>query len=251
MLERIEHTDVIELRLARKPVNALAPALVSALREAIEAAPDQGYKGLILSGSTGIFSGGLDVPALIQLNRSEMGAFWTDFSATMRALASSPIPCVAAITGHSPAGGAVLAMWCDYRVMAAGDYRIGLNETQVGLAIPPVIVAGLQRLVGAHRGERLVVEGSLLASDDALAQGMVDELAALDQVVNTALGWLQRHLELPRHAFNANRAIARRSLVELFADPALTNVEGFLDGWFGADTQRSLQILVDRLTSKS
>lgn len=250
MLDTYVHGSILELRLARKPVNALDPSLVAELRKAVESAPGLGYAGLILSGAPGIFSGGLDVPALVQLNRSEMSEFWQNFSACMRALATSPIPTVAAISGHSPAGGAVLAIWCDYRVMAEGDYRIGLNETQVGLAIPPVIVAGFQRLVGAHRGERLVVEGSLISAANALAYGMVDELAPLDAVVERAKAWLERHLALPRHAFDANRKIARANIVGLFDNDTLTDTQGFLDGWFSAPTQASLHKLVAQLTSR-
>ncbi|MCB1607513.1 MAG: enoyl-CoA hydratase/isomerase family protein [Xanthomonadales bacterium] len=250
MLERIEHGPILELQLARKPVNALNPALIALLRQAIEQAPSQGIEGIVLSGSPGVFSAGLDVPALVKLDRRQMSAFWSDFSATMRAIACSPVPTVAAITGHSPAGGAVLAIWCDYRVMAEGEFRIGLNETQVGLAIPPPIIAGLQRLVGPFRGERLVAEGSMLDAGQALACGMVDQLVPLASVTETAVGWLQRHLALPRHAFTANRTAARRDLVQLFEEPTPRILDDFLDGWFGPQTQTALQALVAQLQAK-
>ncbi len=250
MLDQIHHGEVIELRLTRKPVNALDPALVAALREAVEQAPANGARGLVLSGAEGIFSAGLDVPTLVQLDRSSMAEFWSNFLGTMRALACSPIPTAAAITGHSPAGGAVLAIWCDYRVMARGEFRIGLNETQVGLAIPAVIVAGLQRLIGAHRGGLLVAEGRLIDPDSALHYGVVDELASPDSVVSQALAWMSEQLAKPAHAYAANRATARRDLQTLFADPQVTDEEGFLAGWFSAPTQAALHTLVAQLKSK-
>lgn len=250
MLEQILHDDIVELRLARAPVNALDPSLVSELRLAVERAPANGARGLILSGAEGIFSAGLDVPALVQLDRPAMAAFWADFLGTMRALACSPIPTAAAVTGHSPAGGAVLAIWCDYRVMASGEYRIGLNETQVGLAIPAVIVAGFQRLIGAHRGGLLVAEGSLIDPAQAMRFGVVDELTSPDTVVAQTLCWMREQLAKPAHAYAANRATARRDLHALFADPQITDVDGFLDGWFSAPTQASLQALVAQLKGK-
>lgn len=119
MLERTEHGEILELRLARPPANALDAALIAALGEAIEGAPASGARALVLSGRR-MFSGGLDVPALLTLDRAGMEQTLRDFFRLMRALAASPIPTIAAITGHAPAGGAVLSIFCDARVMVRG-----------------------------------------------------------------------------------------------------------------------------------
>lgn len=248
MLESIEHDHRIrELKLARPPVNALDPGLIAALRRAIEQAPADGAEALIISGAPGMFSAGLDIPALLQLDRAGMRAFWSDFFGVCMALARSPVPVVAAVTGHSPAGGAVLALFCDYRVMARGDFRIGLNEVQVGLTVPDCIQAAMRRLAGAHRAERLLVAGALLDPEAARAAGTIDEVVDPDQVVAHATAWLARLLELPRRAMLDTRALARADLAHLFDDPASLPVEAFLDGWFAPDTQATLHALVDRL----
>ena len=101
----------------------------------------------MISGAPGMFSAGLDVPSCCW-RPAGIAATWNDFYALMRALATSPLPVVAAITGHSPAGGAVISIFCDSRVMAEGELKIGLNEVQVGLPMPPVIFAAMRRLVG-------------------------------------------------------------------------------------------------------
>ncbi|MCB1606025.1 MAG: enoyl-CoA hydratase/isomerase family protein [Xanthomonadales bacterium] len=251
MLNQIEHGSILELSLARPPVNALNPSLVSVLRGSIADALSAGYRGLILSGAPGIFSAGLDVPTLLTLDRQAMADFWRDFSATMRALATSPIPTVAAITGHSPAGGAVLAIWCDYRVMASGEFRIGLNETQVGLALPAVIARGLQRLVGAYRAERLIVEGALIDPSQALDIGLVDQLSAPENVIADAIGWLQRHLALPPAAFAVNRRICRMDLASCIDQTPTDELDRFLDGWFSAESQDTLRNLVAKLRTAS
>jgi enoyl-CoA hydratase/carnithine racemase len=251
MLDIIEHEhDIRELRLARPPVNALDPALIAALKEAIERAPADGASALILSGSPGLFSAGLDVPALLQLDRDAMRAFWNDFFGVCAALARSSIPVAASITGHSPAGGAVLAIFCDYRVMARGEFRIGLNEVQVGLTVPDCIQAALRRLVGPHRAERLLVAGAMLDADDALAAGMVDELTDVDHVVTRTLAWLEPLLKLPRRAMLTTRALARADLARLFDNPASLPVEAFLDAWFAPEAQATLHALVERLRKK-
>lgn len=251
MLEIIDHDSGIrELRLARPPVNALNPELVYALREAVETGPREGAQALAISGSSGIFSAGLDVPTLLSLDRASMRAFWREFFGLCGALARSPIPIAAAITGHSPAGGAVLALFCDYRVMARGAYRIGLNEVQVGLTVPDCIQAGLRRLLGTYRAERLLVQGSMLEAEAALAIGFVDELADVDFVGARAIGWLGEVLKLPRQAMLSTRAMARADLAALFADPAALPVEDFLDMWFAPEAQSTLRAVVERLKAK-
>jgi enoyl-CoA hydratase/carnithine racemase len=251
MLERIEHDGGIrELRLNRPPVNALNPDLVHALRAAVEAAPREGAQALAISGSSGIFSAGLDVPTLLTLDRDRMCAFWSEFFGLCAALARSPMPIAAAITGHSPAGGAVLALFCDYRVMARGAYRIGLNEVQVGLTVPDCIQAGLRRLIGTYRAERLLVQGAMLDAETALASGFVDELADVDFVAARAVGWLGEVLKLPRQAMLSTRAMARADLAALFADPASLPVEDFLDMWFAPEAQNTLRAMVERLKAR-
>ena len=250
MLDIIKHDTIHELRLARPPVNALDPALVRALRAAVEAAPRDGARGIVLSGRTGMFSAGLDVPALLPIPRDELRVFWHDFFGLCGAIASSKVPIVAAITGHAPAGGAVLSIMCDYRVMADGAFRIGLNETQVGLAVPAVIQAMLRRLVGAYRAERLMVAGAMLESADAKAIGFVDELVATDLVVPRAIAWLSDLLKLPPHAMTETRRIARADIAAMFAESQALSVDDILEVWYAPEAQSVLHALVARLKSK-
>src|SRR3981081_1222925 len=200
MIQTIDHGAVRELRLDRPPATALSPELIAALGAAVKAAPAAGARALVLSGAPGRFSGGLDVPLLLGLDRPAMASFWRDFYALLGAIAASPIPIVVAITGHAPAGGTVLALFCDYRIMAQGDYKIGLNEVQVGIPVPPVILAGLRRLVGMRLGERRACGGGLFPPQEALSMGLVDELVALDRVMERAVEWCQRLLALPPDA---------------------------------------------------
>jgi Delta3-Delta2-enoyl-CoA isomerase len=251
MLERHNHPEgILELRLARPPVNALSPELLETLRCAIEAAPEEGARGLVLSGSAGIFSAGLDVPRLLTLDRDALGQAWRRFFEVCAALARCPVPAVAALTGHSPAGGAVLGLFCDYRVMAAGDFRIGLNEVQVGLIVPECIQQALRRTVGGYRAERLMVSGQMVDAAEALRIGMVDELADPAQVVTRSVEWLQSLLALPRSAMLRTRQLSRADLVAAIDDPAKLRLDEFLDAWFADETQAVLHALVARLKSK-
>ena len=256
MLEIIRHDAVVELRLARPPVNAFDVVLSRTLREAIEGAPKGGARGLLISGRVGMFSGGLDVATVLQLDQGgKLADLWREYSELCRAIAASSVPVVAAITGHCPAGGAVLATFCDYRVMArsadpAKPFRIGLNETQVGLVVPAEVQTGLRRLVGAYRAERLMVAGRDGRSEEALRIGFVDELAEPEQVVSRARAWLSQLLALPPGAMSGTRRIARADLVAEFDAHRSGDVDEFVRGWFTDESRATLAGVLAKLKSK-
>jgi len=250
MIQTLDHGDVRELRLDRPPANALSPELIATLRDAVESAPGAGARALVLSGSPGMFSGGLDVPYLITLDRPAILDTWRDFYCLLRSLAASPIPIAAAITGHSPAGGAVLAIFCDSRIMAEGDFKIGLNEVQVGIPMPPAIYQGLRRLVGLRQAERLCVGGQLFSPAEALRLGLVDELAPLERVVERAVEWCRSLLALPPGAMAATRRLVRSGLASYFAEGNEEELAGLVDQWFSDETQGALRGLVERLKKK-
>ena len=251
MLRTIRHGEIHELRLDRPPVNALDSQTIATLRAAVEGAPGEGAQALVLSGAPGIFSAGLDVPRLLALDRAGIRAAWGDFYRLMGALAASPVPVAAAITGHSPAGGAVLAIFCDHRVMAEGEFRIGLNEVQVGIAMPPAIHAALARLVGARQADRLCIGGLMIDPEEALRVGLIDELVPPEQVVEIALHWCRTLLALPRQAMLETRRTARAPLAALLAgQDEHVEVDLMVDRWFSAETQATLRAVVERLKSK-
>src|ERR1700744_6373457 len=176
MIATIDHGPIRELRLDRPPVNALTSELIGALRRGLEQASHDGARAIIISGAPGMFSAGLDIRVLVEAGRDDIATLWRELYAMMKAIAASPIPTVAAVTGHAPAGGTVIALFCDRRVAAQGDFKLGLTEVQVGIPLPPVILFALQRLVGARQAERLAVGGLIVSAQEALAAGLVDEL---------------------------------------------------------------------------
>jgi len=251
MLLTFDHGPVREVRLNRPPANALSYELIVALREAVEAAPQNGSRAIVLSGGPGRFSGGLDVPLLLAYDHGAIAALWREFYALLKALAGSPIPIAAAITGHAPAGGTVLPLFCDWRVMAEGDFKIGLNEVQVGLPLPPVILAALRRLVGPRQAERLAVGGLLISPSEALAVGLIDEKAPHDQVIDRALHWCQTLLALPAEAMTATRRGARADLVAYFEQNVEPELQGVTVSWWAPETQSALHALTAKLGKKT
>jgi enoyl-CoA hydratase/carnithine racemase len=241
MLNIIEHGPVREINMARPPVNALSLELLQALRGAVESSVHDGVRGIVLSGASGIYSAGVDIPALLGKDRRGVREYWGELFALCATLARAPIPLAAAVTGHAPAGGAVLALFCDYRVMAEGAFKIGLNEVQVGLLVPECIQLALRRVIGRHRAERLLVAGTMLEADAALACGFVDELVPADQVVARTTRWLEALLALPAAAMLATRELARADLAGAYADLDALPLDAFTDAFFHPQTQATLQ----------
>ncbi len=248
LVETLVHGHVTELRLARAPVNALNPELCDALTSALATALANGAQGIVLSGGPKVFSAGLDVPFLLSLgdDQAALLSAWEAFFGAARALIACPVPVVAAMAGHAPAGGCVLALCCDYRIMAEGPFRIGLNETQVGLAAPEGIQSLMARVVGPHRAERLLVAGAMPDAAEALRIGLVDELTNIDEVAIRARVWLEELLQLPRKPMLETRRIARRDAVATL-QPERIDLPRFVAAWMEPDTQAGLRAMLARI----
>ncbi len=250
MIDVIEHGEVLELRLNRPPVNALSPELLAAIGDGVRQAPKDGARAVVLSGSPGVFSGGLDVPCLLALDRHDLAAALEVFFGTIESLATSPVPVAAAITGHSPAGGAVLALACDWRVMADGEFKIGLNEVRIGIPIPEIVASLMRRAVGARRAEDLCVTGRLLDPTSALEAGFVDAVVPPDQVVEAARNWCEGVISVPPSALVETRTRMRSDLVEMIERHCKRDARRLSEAWFEPELQTAMKQLVARLKGK-
>jgi enoyl-CoA hydratase/carnithine racemase len=250
MITPIEHGAVQELRINRPPANALSPKLIIDLRKNIQSCAADGAGAVVLSGLPGMFSAGLDVPLLLTLDRSRMDQVWREFYALLESLACSPVPVAAAITGHAPAGGTVLSLFCDWRCMAEGNWKLGFTEVQVGLPLPPVIYAALKRQVGARQAERLAAGGVMLSPKEALHLGLVDEVVAPERVVPRAAEWCDELLRLPSQAMSKTRGKARADMVALF-DNVASEISAVAASWWSDEAQNTLKAVAERLAKKA
>jgi len=235
--------QIRHIKLARPPVNALNGELI---RKLLDAVGNSKASAIVITGQPNVFSGGLDVPGMLALDREGIAALFVDLWRVQRAIATSPSPVVFGLTGHCPAGGTVLAMHGDYRVMAQGDFRIGLNEVQVGLFPGGVIYGAFKRLVGGH-AEQLLTRGALIDPATALRMGLVDEVCEPGQVEARAFTVAREICALPREPMLRTRAMVRRDLIDLFGNPghALVQEREFgkmgVDMWFAPGTQERLK----------
>jgi 3,2-trans-enoyl-CoA isomerase len=245
MLETIVHDEIVELKINRPPANALNHELLETLLERYAAVVSDGAAGVILSGQDGMFCAGIDVPELLGQERAAIHSFWSLLFRFSKTLASSPVPVVAALAGHSPAGGAVLAAHCDYRIAVEGTFKIGFNEVQVGLPLPSTIIMVFEGLVGPRIASQLGTRGQLVEMEQARSIGLVDELVPADQLIGRALEWLRSLLALPPVAMNRTRLACKSGF--LAALETADDVEQVTADWFSDETQAAMQRLVDSL----
>ncbi len=251
MFEFKEHGAVCEIRMAHPPVNAIGPDFMEGLTKALVEKAES-HRAIVLSGQPGMFSAGLDIITLSKLDRENTELFWRQFFRLLQTIGASPVPIASAITGHSPAGGAVMAIHGDYRVMTRGKFSIGLNEVQVGLVVPPHIQRVLIRLVGKFRAERLLVAGALVSPEEALEIGFVDDLAdTFDETIDKAIEWCTRHTSLPPMAMSRTRALIREDMRTNYDDLTQADVDLFTEVWFSEETQSVIGQVIQRLSKKA
>ncbi|MGD8603583.1 MAG: enoyl-CoA hydratase/isomerase family protein, partial [Anaerolineales bacterium] len=136
--ESIDRMAVV--RLDRAVTNAINGEMVEDLSNTLKSlASDENVKGVVLtSANDKFFSIGLDIPLLFDLDVDQFRSFYHSFNQVCVEMLRFPKPLVAALSGHAIAGGYILAVCCDYRLIAEGRKLVGLNEIKLGVPVPYV-----------------------------------------------------------------------------------------------------------------
>lgn len=235
------------VRLGRAHGNAINGELAGELIGAVhEAEADDRVGGLLLAASGKLFSPGLDLQELIELDRSEMRRFLDRFNACMLKLYSFSKPLVAAIHGHAIAGGYLLTLTADWRILRRGA-RVGLAEMQVGVPFPFGVSMILRESVPRAHLEELALFGRDYEDRQALEAGLVHELFPEEEFEPACLRRLAELVAKDPAAFAITKRYLRSATVERIRanDPQFTS--DFLDSWFAPGTQQRIRSVVDGL----
>lgn len=242
---------IVHILLNRGKSNAMDIKLVNELIQVLEEAEaDPSVEGVVLSGKEGFFSAGLDLIALFAYDEGEMRDFWIRFMTLLQVFVSFSKPSVAAITGHSPAGGCVLALCCDYRLMAQGEYVIGLNEVPVGIVVPESIFTLYSFWLGRGVAYRNLLEGRLFKPEEALSMGLVDEVVPFDRIQTAAVRRLKAVMQFEKNAWRTSKQNLRGELIRAMNQDQEFSVEQVLQQWWRPSTREILQTIIHNLTQK-
>lgn len=236
------------IRLSRDRGNAIDDDVLDGLmRAADEAGEDPAVDGVILTASGKLFCPGLDLVYLSAMDRPELGRFMEKFAACLLRLYRFPKPMVAALSGHTLAGGAVLALAADWRILQTGA-MIGLNELKVGVPLPFGVSLILRDTVISPRLEEVALFGRNYKDEDALASSLVHELCEPDRLQVRARERLLEMTGKDLDSFAVTKRYLRSATVERIEAREAEFHHEFLDCWFSAGTQERIHELVRQLT---
>src|SRR5438067_4875985 len=240
--------QVAVLRVQSGKVNAIGPASLATLGELLGQLGDA--RAAVITGEGNAFSAGLDLPSLIDLDRATMRQFMGRFDGIMLRLFELPIPLVAAVNGHAIAGGCVLALQADLRIAADRDARIGLNETQLGIGLPAVVLETLRWQVPGTSLAAIALEGRLFTPREAEQIGLLHEVVPEAQLQARALERARALGALPPAGVRAVKSALRRSTAAAARATEAAEAERWLDSWFSAETQARLRAAVAKLKQR-
>jgi enoyl-CoA hydratase/carnithine racemase len=219
------------LRLDNGATNAISSELVADMASALLQVRNNA-RGLVLAGNEKFFSIGLNLPELVQLDRTDITAYFTRLDRLIYDLFTLPIPSACAMTGHAIAGGSVLAISCDFRFAAEGKKLLGFNESTIGLPLPYLPDLILRQIIGDRAATEMVYHGQFIPSTKAAEIGLIDALLPLAEVEEQAVAKINTLAALPRTSFSIikeNRTDTVRRNYELYGQAKLAKM---LDCWF-------------------
>ncbi len=247
-IERVDDVSVVTMTSSK--VNAMNDDFFSDLQAAMAELQSGEPLPIVLTGTRNCFSAGLNLLELYEFDRTTLAAFVDRLGETILAWFSLPRPTIAAINGHAIAGGCVLALSCDLRIVTDADVQLGLNEVQVGIPFPGVPFEITRHVVSPERIREVMLTGALYTPAEAHSRGLVDEVVDAEGLLSRAVA--------------VARTIARDSL-EAFATikthlvaPALDRIaqtrerldRDFLDVWFSESARRQMGEVRARLLAR-
>lgn len=191
--------------------NAVGHAFIDALNEALDRA-EQEAAATIIQGRDGKFSAGFDLDE-IKKGAANANALVGKGAHLMLRLFTHPQPLVAACTGHAVAAGAFMLLACDTRIGIDGNFKIGLNETAIGMTLPEFghQLAKSRLLPAALTAS--YIQSQLFSPDQAAMVGYLDQVVAADELQQTALATATALAELPTAVYAANKNDIRRDAI--------------------------------------
>lgn len=249
-LKSIIKDKVALVTLDREKSNAINSEMVAELRQTLQSTEaNQAVGGVILTGKENFFSAGLDLIELYDYDDHAIKEFWNNFLSLTAEMLAFKKPLICAISGHSPAGGCVLALCADYRIMTEGKYIIGLNEVLVGLIAPSSIFHMYAFWLGNAKAYQFLLEGKLMQADEALQVGLVDELVQPDSLLTTAERKMKKYLQIDWNIWQQSKISMRRELLNKVNTNKDEILQALLKQWWSASTRSTLNTVIQNLKS--
>jgi enoyl-CoA hydratase/carnithine racemase len=225
-------------------VNALNEQVIDELTRCLQSvAADLDVRAVILTGDGSFFSFGFDIPEFLRYSKQSFSSFLKRFTALYTYLFTYPKPVVAALNGHTVAGGCMLALASDYRIMISGKAKISLNEITFGSSVFAGSVAMLKFLVGGKNAQAVLYEGTMYSAETALNLGIVDQVSSPENLLEDARVIAKRMGGKDAAAFRSIKSLLRAPVAEEMMKEEDASVEEFVNIWYCENTWKNLQVI--------
>jgi len=203
---------VATLTLANGKVNAISPAVITDFNAALDQAEaDQAV--VILTGQTGILSGGYDLKVMVSSPQAARDLVAAG-SALARRMLAHPQPVIVACPGHAVAKGAFLLLSADYRIGVEGTFQIGLNEVKIGMTLHHVGIALARDRLSPAVFQRSVNNAEMFNPQGALQAGFFDQVVSAQDLMSTANTVAQQLKQLNMTAHKNTKRKVRKALLD-------------------------------------
>jgi enoyl-CoA hydratase len=240
MYDHLEHSNKYGIEiftLKRPPANAMDIALLTELKDVFsELANDSGTRAVVLTAEGTTFCAGLDVKVVPQYGKSEQLALLDVLNGMILAVYGCPLPVVAAVNGHAIAGGLVLALCCDWRIVADAPLQAGLAEVKVAIPYPVAAMEVVRAELSAQTARRLVLSGENLSGSEALAAGIFDQSAPKEKLLETAIAKAASYAELPRGGFATIKRQLKQPVISAIGSAMRDGREPLRENWISSET---------------
>lgn len=166
-------------------VNAISNEVIDGIHQALNIA-EKDDKVVILTGLSGIFSGGFDLKVMTKSPEFAKGLVTKGSKLSYRML-SFPKPIIVACNGHAIAKGAFLLLSADYRIGVEGDFKIGLNEVMIGMTMHHAGIAIAKARLSEVYLNRSVNNAEIYNPKDAIKAGFLDVIVPESELILTAI----------------------------------------------------------------
>jgi 3,2-trans-enoyl-CoA isomerase len=240
-----KENSISTVTMSKGKVTAINEAFVDELGAVFnELAADADTKAVILTGDGKFFSFGFDIPELLNYSKNDFASYLKKFCAMYTQMFLFPKPVIAAINGHAMAGGCVLALTCDYRVMVTGKAKTALNELNIGAAIFAGCVGMLKAAVGTRNAEKVLLTGAMYTAEDAQRIGLVDSVASEETLMAEAKKIAVEFSQKNPDAFKTMKNLLRRPVADCFGQREEDSIRDFIEIWYSEATRKTLKEVV-------
>lgn len=241
-IEAKRSEGIATLTLRRGKVNALNSAVVAELRETLQSLEaDQEIRAVVLTGAGKFFSFGFDIPEFLSVTKEQFTEFLSSFTELYTYMFLYPKPIVGALNGHTIAGGCMLALACDHRVMMSGKAKIGLNEISFGSSVFAGSTEMLRFWVGNTNAIRILYSGAMYTAEEAEGLGLVQEVTAEVELMQRARKIASDFASKYSPAFTSIKSLLRKAVAGEMRNRERDSINEFADIWYSDSTWAKLK----------